>query len=137
MSEANKAVAQRWTEEIWNKGNLAAIDELVATDLVFHLGSNPDLRGHAGLQEFAGAFSAAFPDGHFTNDETIAERDKVVQRWTLTGTHKGEWLGVAATGKQTSSTGTTTLRIAGGKVAEHWAHWDVLGWLQQVGGMPS
>ena len=137
MSEANKAVAQRWTEEIWNKGDLAALNELVGTDIVFHMGSDPDLRGHAGLKEFAGALRSAFPDGHFTNDETIAERDKVVQRWTMTGTHKGDWLGVAATGKRTSTTGTTTLRIAGGKVAEGWEHFDALGWLKQVGKSPA
>jgi steroid delta-isomerase-like uncharacterized protein len=136
MSEANKALTQRWTEEIWNKGNLATVEDLVAADVIFHMGSDPDLKGHAGLRDFAGALRAAFPDGRFTNEEQIAEGDKVVQRWSFKGTHKGEFFGVPATGKPVSFTGTTTLRIAGGKVVEHWAHWDVLGWLRQVGRMP-
>jgi steroid delta-isomerase-like uncharacterized protein len=137
MSEETKALAARWTEEIWNKGNEAAIGPLVSADLVFHMPSAPDLRGHGGLKEFLRAFRGAFPDGRFAIDEAIAAGDKVVLRWTLTGTHKGEYLGVPATGKRTTSTGTTTLRIAAGKVAEHWVHWDATGWLAQVGRAPA
>ncbi len=60
-----------------------------------------------------------------------------MQRWILKGTHKGEWQGVAATGKPVELTGVTTLRLAGGKVVETWAHWDLLTFLQQVGKAPS
>ena len=73
------------------------------------------------------------PDGRFTNDEQIAEGDRVVQCWSFKGTHKGEFFGVPGTGKLVAFTGTTRLRIADGKVAEHWGHWDVIGWLKQVG----
>ena len=132
MSQANKAVAGRWTEEIWNKGNFAALNDLVSTDILFHTGES-DLRGHKGLSEFATALRGAFPDGRFTNIEQIAEGDKVVLRWSFSGTHKGEWHGVAGTGKAVTFTGTTTLRITSGKVAEHWAHDDALGFLKQVG----
>jgi steroid delta-isomerase-like uncharacterized protein len=133
MLEENKAVAKRWTEEIFNKGNLAAIDELVAEDFIMHIGSEPELRGHTGLKEYMSVYRTAFPDGRFTIDEQIAEGDKVVQRWTFKGTQKGEIFGIPGTGRSVASTGTTTLRIAGGKVAEHWAHLDLLGWLKQVG----
>ena len=135
MSEANKAVAKRWTEEIWNKGNMAAIAELVAADMVFHLGDR-DTHGHAGLKELAEELRAAFPGGRFTNAEQIAEGDRVVQRWTFQGTQDGTFAGYEAKGKTVSFTGATILRIAGGKVAEHWGYWHQLGWLRQIGKAP-
>jgi len=132
MSQSNTAVAQRWTEEIWNKGNMSAVTELVTEDFVFH-GLMEDLRGHAALKDTVTLIRKAFPDGGFTNDETIAERDKVVQRWTFKGTHKDQFFGAAGTGKRVAFPGITILRIAAGKVAEHWGYFDLTGFLRQVG----
>ena len=75
----------------------------------------------------------AFPDGHYTNDETIAERDKVVYRFIFEGTHKAEFFGVAATGRRVAFEGIAIVRTAGGKVAEHWGYFDLTGVLQQIG----
>jgi predicted ester cyclase len=72
-----------------------------------------------------------------TEDGLIAEGDKVVEYWSFIGTHKDEFTGVAATGKPVTSDGSTTRRIAGGKTAETWVHWDQLSFLQQVGKAPS
>lgn len=132
MSKANKALVERWNEEIFNSGNLASVDELVADDYVFH-GVHPEPTGRAGLKQAVGAFRRTFPDGHFTHIELIAEGDKVAQRWSFKGTQSGPWNGVEVTGKPVAFTGTTVLRIAGGKVAESWVHLDVLGWLAQIG----
>jgi hypothetical protein len=90
MSEANKAVARRWSEEIWNKHNLSAIDELVAADIVVHMGSDPELRGREGLSGFVKSLRTAFPDGHWNNHEQIAERDKVGQGALIAGLSGGE-----------------------------------------------
>jgi steroid delta-isomerase-like uncharacterized protein len=133
MSQSIKTIAERWTQEIWNKDNFGAIDQIVAADIVIHMGSDPDLRGREGLSGFAKALRAAFPDGRWTNDKQIAEGDEVVQCWTFKGTHRGEFFGIQATGKPVTFTGATRLRISNGKVAEHSAHWDVFGFLKQVG----
>jgi len=79
----------------------------------------------------------AFPDGHYSVDDLIAEGDKVVLRWTFHATHKGEFLGPAATGKPVTIMGVTTNRIAGGKIDEGWVSADNLGFLQQVGAAPQ
>jgi steroid delta-isomerase-like uncharacterized protein len=133
MSQANKTITEQWTQEIFNNGNLAAIDQLVAADIVFHIGSEPDIRGRQGLRAYLQSFRAAFPDGRFTIDEQIAEGDQVVQCWSFRGTHKGEFFGIPACGKPVAITGHTRLRVSGGKVAEHWAHYDVFGFLKQAG----
>ena len=136
-AKRNKATAERWVEKIWNRGDMSALDAIVSPDLVLHRRVNTDVQGHAGLKQAVSDFRSGLPDGHFTVDEMIAEGDKLVVRWTLTGTHRGAFAGVAATGKRSTTTGTTTLRFAGGKVAEYWAHWDGLGWLQQIGKTPA
>jgi len=132
MPGENKALIRRWTEEIWNQKSMAAIDEIVAAEYIQHIPPLADQQGIDALKQFLVVHRAAFPDGRFAEDELIEERDKVVLRWTFHGTHMGEFMGVAATGSPTEITGTTTLRIAQGKVAEHWVHWDSLGWMQRA-----
>jgi predicted ester cyclase len=137
MPGENKAIAHRWTEEIWNQGSMAAIDEIVAAEIVQHIPPLADLQGIDALKQFLVAHRATFPDGRFTEDDLIEEGDKVAFRWTFRATHMGEYLGVAATGLPTDITGTTTLRIAQGKVAEHWTHFDALGWMQWAGAVTT
>lgn len=111
--EANKALVQRYVEEPWNKGNVAALDEMCAPN--FHL------EGLGGVEEFKAvitAFRKSFPDLHFTVEEVIAEGDKVAYRWTSRGTHRGDYEGIAPTGKTVTSTGITIIRIVDGKVVE-------------------
>jgi steroid delta-isomerase-like uncharacterized protein len=80
---------------------------------------------------------SAFPDLKLMVEDQIAEGDKVVTRWSATGTHQGELLGIPPTGKQTTATGITIDRIQGGKIVETWTHWDNLGLLQQLGVVPQ
>jgi predicted ester cyclase len=136
MPGENKALVRRWVEEIWNQKSMAAIDEIVAAEIVQHIPPLADQQGIDALKQFVVAHRVAFPDGRFTED-LIEEGDKVVQRWTFRGTHMGEFMGVAGTGSPTETTGTTTLRIARGKVAEFWVQWDSLGWMQRVGAVTT
>jgi len=79
---------------------------------------------------------AGFPDACNTIDEIVAEADRVVVRWTMTGTHGGDGLGFPATGRAVRLEGVTISRIADGRIAEHWSFRDDLGLLRQLGLMP-
>jgi steroid delta-isomerase-like uncharacterized protein len=136
-TEENKAIARRWSEEVWGKGNLAAIDELLATDFVFNYpapGATPDREGY---KQTVTMLCAPLTDIHATMEDMIAEGDKVAVRWTWGGTHSGgEYMGVAPTGKQVTITGISIIRIVGGKIVEEWGEIDNLGLLQQLGVVP-
>ncbi len=139
MSEQNKALVRRSTEEIWNNGNLALADEIYAANYVAHDPANPpDLgSGPEAVKKLVTMYRTAFPDVQLTIEEIIAEGDQVVTRWTARGTHKGDLMGIAATGKQTTVTGMGITRIAGGKIQEAWGNWDTLGMMQQLGVAPQ
>ena len=117
MSEENKAIVRRFLDELWNKRNRAILDELATPSYT--------LAGDA--------LRSAFTDLRLTVDDQIAEGDKVVTRWTMTGTHTGEFEGVASTGKQVTFTGIFIHRIEGGKLAERWTAASALGVQQQLG----
>jgi steroid delta-isomerase-like uncharacterized protein len=133
MSEANKAIVRRSVEEIWNKGNLTAMEEFYSNAINHVDPLLPETRGIEAVKKVAAMAHTAWPDIRYTIDDLIAEGDKVVMRWTVRGTHKGELLGIPATGKQFEATGTTTNRLAGGKIVESWVSWDALGMLKQLG----
>jgi steroid delta-isomerase-like uncharacterized protein len=138
MAQENSALIPRWFEEVWNKGNMDAIDEMASPDAVGHGQAQHDT--DIGLKEFrtfAISLRRAFPDFNVTIDHVIEQGDKVVARWTTTMTHKGEFLGVAPTGKKVTITGTSIQRIAGGKIVEGWDNWDQLGLLVQIGAIPA
>ncbi len=139
MSEQNKALARRSIEEIWNQGKLAAIDELVASDATFHDPSVPGgkFTGPQGMKQFVQIYRGAFPDLRLTINDQIAEGEEVVTRWTATGTHSGELMGIAPTNKRATVTGVDIDRYQGGKVVEAWASYDMLGLLQQLGVVPT
>ncbi len=135
--EENKAIMRRFYEEI-SKGNLAAVDDLVAADLVEHSPFVPgQAPGRQGTLELFTMIHAAFRDLHFSVEDMVAEGDKVVARGTMSGTHKGEFMGVAPTGKQITVGMIEILRIAGGKMVEHWNVVDSLGMMQQLGAVPA
>jgi steroid delta-isomerase-like uncharacterized protein len=138
MLEANKAIASKIIEEIYNQGRLDAADELVASGYVGRDSALPaPVLGPNGIKDAAAGYRAAFPDMKITIAEQVAEGDRVVTRWEANGTHEGEIFGVAATGKQVTVSGITIDRYADGKLIEGWTNWDALGLLQQVGAIPS
>jgi len=129
----NKKIIERRVEEIWNQGKLATIDELIAVNLI----SNGQPVGREGFRQFVTAVRTAFPDIHFTVEDTVVEGDKVVIRYTGRGTHQGAFAGIPATGKQVHFPGIDIFRIANGQMAEEWLMYDQLGLLQQIGAIPS
>ena len=136
--EENKAIVRRLWEEVINKGNMAVVDELVATNYIDHT-QTPELvaRDPESYKQVVIMFRTAFPDLHVTIEDKIAEGDKVVSRFTVRGTHKGEFMGIAPTGRQVTVTGIAIHRIAGGKLAEVWINMDFLGMMQQLGVVPT
>ena len=135
-TEENKAIGSRIIEEVWNKGDLAAVDELVSPNHIYHFPGREDIKGPEGLKQFATMARTAFPDLHITIDDMIAEGDKVACRFTWRGTHKGEMMGIAPTGKQVTVTGIVISHFVGGKEVEVWESTDSLGMFQQLGVVP-
>jgi predicted ester cyclase len=89
------------------------------------------------MKEFLAPYFAAFPDLQFTVEDEIAEGDKVTTRYTARGTHRGELMGMAPTGKHVTVTGIFISRVEEGKLAEMWLNWDALGLMQQLGVIPQ
>jgi steroid delta-isomerase-like uncharacterized protein len=134
--EQNKEIASRMHEEVVNQKNLSALDDCVAADVVWHEPPPGLAPGMEGFKQFFPMLYAAFPDWHATIEDVIAEGDKVVHRIKGGGTHKDEWMGIAATGKQVTPTGILIYRIDNGKIVEEWLQYDVLGVMQQLGAIP-
>lgn len=137
MLEHNKQIARRVIEDALTKGRLEAIDEVVAPAFVNHDPATGDQIGRDGLRELVLGYRNAFPDLRITIEDQVAEGDCVVTRWTATGTHKGELMGIEATGKQATVSGMTFDRIADGMLVESWNNWDTLGLLRQLGAVPE
>lgn len=137
MSEENKAVVQRYIEEVYNKGNVDAVDDLFAADFVDHALLGDQGQGAEGVKQIVPSLRRAFPDEQITIEDIFAEADKVVYRWTARGTHKAEIMGVAPTDKQVTVTGISIIRVADGKIVEEWTNRDDLGMMQQLGLVPS
>lgn len=137
MSEQNKAVVRRFINEVMNKGNMSVLDELLAPNYVYHGPGGQEVRGIEGAKDMIGMYRSAFPDMKSTVDDMIAEGDKVVTRWSATGTHKGDLMGIAHTGKKVKMTGMVINRLVKGKVVEDWEEFDQLGMMQQLGVAPT
>jgi predicted ester cyclase len=135
MSEANKALARRVIKELFTNHNVDLIDEFFP-DCVYRAPAVGELRGEA-YKQFLTQVLAAFPDGRWTVEDQVAEGDKVVTRWSFTGIHRGNLMGIAPTGKQVTTSGVMIDRIVGGKIAEEWEEYDALGMMQQLGAVPS
>ena len=136
-TEDNKALMHRFLEEVFNKRNLAAMDEFIAPDQVDHtlpafLPTTPE-----GTKRAIGMYLKAFPDLHLTVEDMFAERDKVVTRFTSRGTQKGAFVGMPPTGKQVTVSSIVIARIAEGKIVEQWGLDDQMGMLQQLGVIPA
>lgn len=136
-TEENKALMRRIYEEVINQGDMDAADEVIAADVVDHAPFPGQKPGLEGFKEAVSAFRSAFPDLHMTMDDVIAEGDMVAVRFTMSGTHQGELMGIPATGNRMTITGIDLGRFEGGKGVEHWASQDDLGMMQQLGVIPA
>ena len=136
VGEENKALVRLFDEEFWNKGNLAAVDELIASEAAIFLpGRGPVSRED--LKAFAASWRDAFPDWHNTTDELVAEGDRVAERWTGRGTHQGVFQGMAPTGRPVTVAGTVFYHLASGKITEFRGLFDGLALMQQLGVIPD
>ncbi len=134
-AEENKAILRQAYEEAFNQKNLDALDELVASDITDHNPIPGQPPGIEGVKQVFSSMHTAFPDLHVNVEEMVAEGEKVVARVIMSGTHQGEFMGIAPTGNQMTITGIDIVRITEGKIVEHWGNFDDLGMMQQLGVM--
>ena len=132
----NTAAMKRFYEEVMNKGNVKAIDELVDEKFVDHLVTPGISADKAGLTQMMTMFHTAFPDLQATIEDVIAKGDKVWVYSTLRGTQKGEFMDIPASGKKIEVRGFDIVRFVNGKAVEHWGLNDDYTMLQQLGVIP-
>ena len=135
-SEENKAKIRRIIEEVANKGNMAVADEVIDKNYVYHGSGGQEYKGPEGFKQYMAAVRKAFPDVHMTIEDMVAEGDKVVNSVRMKGTFKGEFMGMAPTGKQVDMSMVNVSRFAGNKEAEAWQYIDTLSMMQQLGAAP-
>ena len=135
MTEDARTVFTNLMEEVFNRGNLEVADDLVADDFLNH--EAPESRGPEGFKATAAWLRSAFPDYHAELHETLVDGDLIAARLQVSGTHKGDFMGVAPTGRSFSVQHMHMYRVRDGKLVEHWACRDDLGQLGQLGLFPS
>lgn len=137
MSDDLRALAHRFYDEVLNRGNLDALDELVHDDFVEH----EEMPGLPTDKEAPRAFTAmireGFPDLQVTIEDMVVEGDKMVVRARFSGTHRGEFMGIPATGQKIDVAAIDVVRIEDGKAIEHWGVTDTLTMMQQLGVVPE
>ncbi|MBI2138140.1 ester cyclase [Candidatus Woesearchaeota archaeon] len=135
--EKNKALLKRFNEEVF-KGNLSVVDELVAPDFLdYSVPPGMPNKGPDGVKALLSYFISAFPDIKAIYHDLIAKGDKVVGRYTMSATHRGEFMGISATDKKVNINGIEIVRIKDGKFVERWAVEDMLGLMEQLGAIPK
>ena len=131
-AEKNKALLHRYIEEVWDKENPAAVDDFLAPTYRRHRSpSNPPLTLQQQKNLLAG-FRAAFPDVKITIEDVVSEGDKIAFRSTMRGTHLGEFLGIAPTGREVIVGLLDVIRVHDGKFVEQWGGPDIYDLLQQL-----
>jgi steroid delta-isomerase-like uncharacterized protein len=131
--EQNKAIICEFIDRLFTKGDLGAVDDLLAEDFVNHdppFGASADREGMRGA---AAMFRAAFPDWHSDLGLLIGEGDLVVEQFTASGTQRGEIMGVPASGRTVTLPGIQIFRVRDGRIVERWGRLDDLGLLSQLG----
>lgn len=128
----NKLIARSYLDRVWNKGETKIADELIDSEYIFR-SPIANIEGLGGFLEYLNNVRSVFPDLYFTNDEMIAENDRVVTLWTMSGTQKKDYLDIPATGKSFSITGVSILRFARGKLVETQLSWDRYSLMKQLG----
>ena len=134
MTSANQTLARRFFDETCNQGKLEIADEIFSPDHKYHDPSNPFIvPGAEGMKLLISTYQRAFTGAHWEIEEMIDAGDRVVTRWTGSGTHQADLMSISPTGKQVQFTGIWIHRFACDKIVESWNVWDTLGMLQQLG----
>jgi steroid delta-isomerase-like uncharacterized protein len=140
VSEENKEKVRRVLEEAFGQGKVEVIDEVLHSDFVCYDPNSEagEVRGAETIKGEIGYFRQAFPDFFWRVEDQVAEGDKVVSRYTMGGTHQGEFFGVPATGKRVEITGIQIDRFdESGELVEEWPEYDLLGAMKQMGAIPE
>jgi steroid delta-isomerase-like uncharacterized protein len=132
-----KQVVRRVVEEMWNRGDAEAIEELIHEDLVEHGAFGGEAGGRADAERTVIGFRAAFPDLRLEIADLVGEGEHVVLRWSGAGTHRAPFMGAAPSGNRVEIEGIDIYRVVDGKVVEHWGYPDVLALMKQLGGPPT
>ena len=136
-TEQLKSAAKRFIEQGLNQKNMAEFD-LYFSPYVINHSVPPNLPpGREGRKLYMSTFLTAFPDLQFRIDDMIAEGDKLVTRWTSTGTHLGDLMGIPPTGNSATVTGIAIDRFVNGQSVENWGVFDQMGLMQQLGVVPA
>jgi steroid delta-isomerase-like uncharacterized protein len=136
--EANRRLVLRFFAEVMGAGDVAAVDDFIHPKHENHDPTAPDVPpGPEGVRRLVELYRGAFPDLRFDHEMLFATDEWVAHRWTFTGTHRGEIMGIDATGRRVAVDGLEVNRIADGKIAESWALSDSAGLLEQLGARPS
>jgi steroid delta-isomerase-like uncharacterized protein len=130
-TDANRMLAHRWMEEVWNRRREEAVDDLMHPDAVGHM-EGGDVHGPAGFKSVRAAFLQAIPDLWIEVEDSLAEGDSVVLRWKVHGTHSGEGLGMPPSGRTVEARGMSWFRVRGGKFVEGWDSWDQSGLMKAL-----
>ena len=133
MSDNYTQIVRRLYDDAFGQGKLDLADQIIADGFVDH--EMPG-QGRDAFKQAVTMFRAAFPDIKMTLDDAIVGEDKIAVRFTMTGTHQGEFAGIPATGKRVSIGGIDILRFENGKVVEHWGYSDQIALMQQLGALP-
>ena len=136
LSEQTRVSVQRFWRFL-EQGNLNAAGDYVAADYQYHGPGGSQVSGVDGFRDLLSSYFAAFPDLSFTVHDIVCESDRAVSRFTATGTHRGELMGLAPTGKTVSFDGMLIARVADGKIAEEWEVLDEMSMMQQLGVLPA
>ena len=132
MSQQNEAIVRRLIEEGWNRGNLAIVDDCLATGYTQE-GPLETVRGPQGEKAMITKYRNAFPDCKVEIDEMFSAGDRVVARFSYSGTHRGDFEGIAPTGRSVQGTGIDVLHMLDGRIVASYSQWDALGLMQQLG----
>jgi steroid delta-isomerase-like uncharacterized protein len=133
-TEKNKTVVDDFIQALFTKGDLSAVDRYLADDFVAHDAPMVGVSGDAaGFREAAARIRAAFPDWRSDLHLLVAEDDYVVEHFTASGTHRGEFMGAAPTNRTVSMPGINIFRCRDGKIVERWGNLDVLRFLTEIG----
>jgi steroid delta-isomerase-like uncharacterized protein len=136
MSEEdkNRQIVQTYFDEVWNKGNVDVLDELLSTEYINHTPSTPNPpKGAMGLKPIVLAIRKGFPDLHYEIKEMLATKDRVVARVVMTGTQSDTLFGIPPTGKRIEVNQINIEKIESGRIVEHWRVTDELSMMQQLG----
>lgn len=138
MPADNKAIVRRLYEEVWNKRRLELVDEIISPSHALH---DPNLSGSAvgpeAYKRQVTRFITAFPDLRFTVEDIVDEKEKLAVAWTISGTHKSEFMGIPATNKKVSVDGITISHIVDATIMDSYVSWDAWGMMQQLGIVPA